>query len=346
MSDQPSVSVIIPCRNENRFIAFCLDSIEANDYPHESLEVLVVDGRSEDRTRRIVEVYAERYGNIRLIDNPRQITPAALNIGIGEARGDVIVRVDAHARLERSYIRRCVDALQKYGADNVGGIMKTIPQNRGFMASAIVASLCHRFGVGNSYFRVQSSRPRWVDTVFGGCYRRSVFGRVGLFNERLPHSQDMEFNRRLVAIGGRILLDPAIVSYYYARSDIKSFWKHNVRNGVWAILPFLYTDVMPVSLRHLVPLALVSSLAASLMLAPFVPGATQLAGAIAGTYLTASIVASCHVAWGKGDVRYVFLMPVVFGMLHSAYGLGSLQGVVRLIVARSGTRAVAMADDH
>ena len=108
-------------------------------------------------------------------------------------------------------------------------------------------------------FRVHTDEPKWVDTVFGGCYRREVFDRVGLFNENLVRGQDMEFNLRLKKAGGKTLLVPDIVSYYYARSDIKSFWKHNFTNGVWAILPFLYSPIMPVSWRHLVPLIFVTA---------------------------------------------------------------------------------------
>lgn len=262
----PFVSIIIPCRNERRFIGDCLQSIIDNDYPKERLEVLAVDGMSEDGTRAVIESYAQQYPWIRLIENPKRITPVALNIGIKNAKGEIIIWMSAHNRYDKNYISRCVESLEKYGADNVGGVMKTLPREDSFMAQAIVASLSHRFGVGNSYFRVQTNKPKWVDTVFGGCYRREVFDRVGLFNENLVRGQDMEFNLRLKKAGGKTLLVPDIVSYYYARSDLKSFWKHNWANGVWAVLPFLYSPITPVSWRHLVPLIFVSSLLGSCVL--------------------------------------------------------------------------------
>jgi glycosyltransferase involved in cell wall biosynthesis len=245
--DLPFVSIIIPCRNEERFIGSCLESIIANDYAKEKLEVLAIDGMSEDGTQAVIENYSKEYPWIRLFKNPKKITPVALNMGIMTSKGEIIIWMSAHNQYEKNYISCSVENLNKYGADNVGGVMKTLPRLDDFIGHAIVASLSHRFGVGNSYFRVRTNEPKWVDTVFGGCYRREVFDRVGFFNENLVRGQDMEFNLRLKKAGGKTLLVPDIVSNYYARSDIKSFCKHNWTNGLWAILPFLYSPIMPIS---------------------------------------------------------------------------------------------------
>jgi glycosyltransferase involved in cell wall biosynthesis len=175
MGELPFASVIIPCRNEERFVGSCLDSIIANDYPTEKLEVLAVDGMSEGGTRRIVEDYTRRYAFIKHLDNPKRITPTALNLGIKKGKGDIIIWMSAHNQYEKDYISRFVESLNKYGTDNVGGIMTTLPPGDSFTGRGIVASRSHRFGVGNSYFRVQNNEPKWVDSVFGGCYRRAVF---------------------------------------------------------------------------------------------------------------------------------------------------------------------------
>ncbi len=331
MADLERVSILIPCRNERKFIEICLESIIGNDYPKDQLEVLVVDGMSEDGTREVVERYAQRYSYIKLLDNLKKITPAALNVGIANAKGQIIVRMDSHARVRNDYISRAVESLYKYGADNVGGNMETVPREGGFIAQAIVASLSHQFGVGNSYFRVHADEPTWVDTVFGGCYRREVFNRVGMFNERLPSTQDMEFNRRLQRAGGRILLVPNLVTYYYTRSDIKSFWKNNFRNGIWAILPFAYSEVLPVSWRHLAPLLFVTSLIGSVALGLVVKPFLGLFVGIIAVYSLVSLVASFQIARRKLDSRYLVLMPFIFGMLHFGYGLGSLWGVIKLV---------------
>jgi cellulose synthase/poly-beta-1,6-N-acetylglucosamine synthase-like glycosyltransferase len=328
--DLPFVSIIIPCRNEEKFIGDCLDSIVANDYPKGKLEVLAIDGMSEDGTRAVIENYSKKHSWIRLITNPKKITPIALNKGILDSKGEIIIWMSAHNRYEKDYVSRSVESLEKYGADNVGGIMKTLPREDSLAGQAVVASLSHRFGVGNSYFRVQTDEPKWVDTVFGGCYRRGVFDRVGLFNENLVRGQDMEFNLRLKKAGGKTLLVPNIVSYYYARSDLKSFWKHNWANGVWAILPFLYSPIMPVSLRHLVPLIFVTALIGSAVLGFLLPLFFWFFGVILGSYALASLTVSLQIAFQKRDVKYFAVMPFVFGILHFGYGLGSLLGVFKM----------------
>jgi cellulose synthase/poly-beta-1,6-N-acetylglucosamine synthase-like glycosyltransferase len=331
MSELRFTSIIIPCRNEERFIESCLDSIIANDYPKEKVEVLAVDGMSEDGTASVIEHYTKEYPWIRLLENPKRITPVALNIGIKNAKGKIIIWMSAHNRYEKEYISRSVESLNKFGADNVGGIMTTLPRIDNFTGRAIVASLSHRFGVGNSYFRVQTNEPKWVDTVFGGCYRREVFDRVGLFNENLVRGQDMEFNLRLKKAGGKTLLVPDIVSYYYARSDIKSFWKHNFTNGVWAILPFLYSPIMPVSWRHLVPLIFVTALIGSAVLGFLLPLFVWCFGVILASYVLASLTVSLQIAFQKRDVKYFAVMPFIFGILHFGYGLGSLFGVFKIL---------------
>lgn len=331
MAVEAFVSIIVPCRNEEKFIGVCLDSIAAMDYPKGRLEVVVVDGMSEDRTREIVEGYARTYPFIKLLSNPKKITPVGLNIGIAGARGDILCWMSAHNRYEKDYISRSVESLRAYSADNVGGIIVTQPREETLIGRVIVACLSHPFGVGSSYFRVHTGEPKWVDTVFGGCYRREVFERVGLFNEALVRGQDMEFNLRLKKAGGRTLLVPDIVSYYYARSDIKSFLRHNWINGVWAMLPFAYSEIMPVSWRHLIPVVFVTSLLGSAVLGFLATPFWWLCLAIIIIYGLVNLAASLHIAWRERDFRYLVFLPLVFGMLHVGYGLGSLWGVIRLL---------------
>ncbi len=326
----PFVSVIIPCRNEENFIAGCLDSVIANDYPAGRLEILVVDGMSTDRTPAILSNYAKNRENLRVLNNPRKITPVSLNIGARNASGELIMRMDAHAKISNDYIRRCVETSLASGADNVGGVMKTLPQSDGIFAQTVAECLSHRFGVGGSAFRTGASRRVEVDTVFGGCYRREVFERVGYWNEDIPRSQDIEFNRRLKRAGGRIILDPEIVSYYYVRSDPKTFLKHNWTNGVWAILPFLYCDAPPVSWRHLVPLAFISALGAACALATVTHIGTWLLCGIVAVYAAACLGASVAIAVQKKRLRLAVFSPIVFAMLHLTYGLGSVWGLIRI----------------
>ena len=307
------ISIIIPCWNEEKFIGKCLDSILEQDYPKDKIEVLVIDGMSEDKTREIIKEYSEKYPFVKLLENPQKFTPFALNIGIKNAKGEVILRIDAHAGYEKDYVSKCVKYLQEYNADNVGGVMKTLPREKTIAARAIALCLSHSFGVGGSQFRRGIDKPKWVDTVFNGCYKRDVFDKVGLFNENLIRSQDMEFNLRLKKAGGKILLHPEIVSYYYyPKSNLKDFFLHNIKDGIWAILPLKFVRI-PLKLRHYIPLIFVLTLPLSIW-----------------PYILLSLFFSLEIAIREKDFRLFFIMPLAFGTRHIGYGLGSVWGIVKL----------------
>ncbi len=337
MSNYPRVSAIVLCRNEEKFIGKCLDSIIANDYPKEKLEILVVDGMSEDRTRKIVEEYSKEHPSIRLINNPKKLTPFAFNEGIKSSQGELVMIMSAHATYEKEYIKKCVSTSQKYDAENVVGIWKILPRGDGFIDKAIVLALSSSFGVGNAKYRIGSDKKKeaeYVDTGAYGCYKKSVFENVGLFNENLSRGQDMEFNLRLKMAGGKTILVPDAVVYYSARTDFKSFYKHNFKNGVWAILPFKYSTVVPVSPRHLVPLAFVSSLIISGILSLFSNVFFWLLLFIASSYSTCNIYFSAKTALNGKDIRYFFLMPAIYSSLHTTYGLGSLFGLLKVVISK------------
>jgi len=238
--------------------------------------------------------------------------------------------MSAHSRYEKDYISKCVKYLKEYDADNVGGVMITLPRDNAFIGKAIATVLSNPFGVGNSIFRTGAKEPKWVDTVFGGCYKREVFEKIGLFNENLINSQDMEFNLRLKKAGGKILLVPDIVNYYYTRSEFKSFCKNNFRNGVWAILPFKFSKIMPVSLRHLIPLIFILSLLGTGISSFFFLPLRWLFLDIMGLYALTNLYFSLKVALKKKSIKYLFVTPILFTCLHLGYGLGSVWGGVRL----------------
>jgi glycosyltransferase involved in cell wall biosynthesis len=323
----PSVSVVIPCRNEVGFIRRCLESIVDQDYPRDRLEVVVVDGMSSDGTREITHEFAQGYPHIRLLDNPRVVTSCGLNIGIRQARGEVIMRADVHSAYPADYLSGCVMRLLDYGADNVGGVLITKPGADTLMARAIGLALSHPIGAGDAYFRIGTRAPRWVDTVPFGCYRREVFTRIGLFDERLGRNQDIEFNHRLRKGGGRILLCPDIRSTYFARSTLRDLWKQSFSNGLWNIRTILIAPGA-LSWRHFVPLAFVLGLLGGALLSAVLPILWVFWALGAGSYVILIAVASTNIARRPGP-RYLPLMPIVFGTLHLSYGLGSLWGLVR-----------------
>src|SRR5205807_2595104 len=201
------------------------------------------------------------------LDNPRRIAPCALNIGIQAARGEVILRMDAHVIYLPSYLPILVHALLERGADNVGGVLETLPGADTAVARAIALGLAHRLGVGNSYFRVGASQPRWVDTVAFGCFRRAAFERAGLFDEELVRNQDDEFNFRLIRRGGRVLLMPTARAYYVARTSLRQLWRMYFQYGYFK--PLVARKVGRVmTLRQLVPSLFLTTLAACGLAAP------------------------------------------------------------------------------
>jgi len=307
------VSIVIPCRNEEKFIRKCLNSIIEQDYPKENFEVLVVDGSSEDRSKEIVKSFSEKYSFIKLLENPQRYTPFGLNIGIKNSRGEIIARMDAHAGYEKDYISKCVKYLKEYDADNIGGVMKTLPTADTIIAKAIAVCLSHPFGAASD-FRLGSKKPKLVDTVFGGCYKREVFEKIGYYNENLIRSQDLEFNLRLKKAGRKILLVPEILAYYYSQDNFRDFFWHNFRDGVWAIYPLKFVK-FPFKLRHYLPLIFILILPLSIW-----------------PYILFSLFFSAQITVREKDFRYFFLMPIAFAVRHFGYGLGSIWGLIKILV--------------
>jgi len=324
------VSIIIPCRDEEKYIGKCLDSIIAQDFPKEKIEILVVDGISEDGTRKILEEYSRKYSFIRILDNPQKTTPFALNTGIRNAKGEIIIRMDSHATYKEDYVSKCIRYLEEYNVDNVGGVMKTIPSEDTITAEAITISLSHPFGQGGSYFRTGVKNSKLVDTVFGGCYRKEVFKKLGFFNEKLIKSQDLEFNLRLNRADGKILLAPDIISYYYPKSDFKDFFIHKINDGIWPIYQFKFTKKL-YCLRHYIPFLFSLALMGAIILAMFYPVFFSFFIVVIGIYLFFVLYFSLEIAFQKKEWRYFFLMPVAFFCRHFGQGLGSLYGVIKLI---------------
>lgn len=320
----PLVSVIIPCRNEENFIGKCLDSIITNNYPLDRLEILVMDGMSTDKTKKVVENYLNKYPFIRFLANPKKITPAGMNIGINSANGEIIVITSAHAKIPEDYITKCVYYLNKLNADNVGGVLITLPGENTYIAKAISLVLSHPFGVGNSWFRIGSKKPMLVDTVPFGCYRKAIFDKIGGFNEKLTRTEDNELNYRIRKNGGKIYLIPEIKLYYYARSTLKNLWNQSFGNGKGIIYT---TKMIPgsLSLRHFVPGGFMLCLLGSLLLSFLTEWGKFLFGLILVSYLTVNLYFSIAIGM-KEKLQLVPFLVLSFITLHLSYGLGSVYG--------------------
>jgi cellulose synthase/poly-beta-1,6-N-acetylglucosamine synthase-like glycosyltransferase len=271
-----------------------------------------------------------------VLENPSRTIPAALNIGIRSSRGEYVVRMDAHSSFGTDTLSKYVEYLRKSGADGVGGRIATVPCEKTMVGKGIALAMSEPFGVGNSRFRVtrdSAAQSEWTPVVVFPCLRREVFDRVGLFDENILRSEDMAMFQRMQRHGCRFLFVPSIVNCYYSRSDLKSFCKHAFDNGLWAILPTKYTGRVVVSLRHLIPLAFVAGVLILGVLSVFQSFFLLVLLLVIGTYLLASLGFSIAIARREGDIRYVAIMPMLFGMLHFGYGAGSLLGVAQVIPA-------------
>jgi len=330
LDKHPFISVIVPCRNEEKYINGCLDSLISQDYPKEKMEILVVDGASEDNTEEIIKNYAEKYPFVKLFKNPKKITPVSMNIGIKNSRGEIVTKTDAHSVYQSDYISKCVNYLHEYEADAVGGVAKAVPPKNTLVAQAVALTLGSFFGAGGSGFRTGVAKPAWADTAFGICYRKNVFEKTGLYNENLAGSQDVELNLRLKRAGGKILLAPDIVITYYPKSSFQEFFQHNIKDGIWAILPMKYGAQL-FKIRHLIPLTFVISILISLVVSFFLPLFLYLFILIVGFYFLTSLFFSTRIALKQKDIKLVPFLLIAFGIRHFGYGFGSFIGLFRLI---------------
>lgn len=319
MEDAPVVSVVLPVRNEGERLAPGLMRFLRQDYPAERLEILVVDGRSEDDTREVVRrVQRELPGGerIHLLDNPGRTVPPALNVGIRRARGEVIVRFDGHSVAEPDYVRRAVEALRASGAANVGGIMHARGETP--FGRAVAAATGHPLAVGGAKYRTGGAGE--VDTVPYGAFRRDAFVRVGLFDESMVRNQDAEFNVRLRGAGQRVVLDPSIRFTYTPRGTPGALWRQYFQYGWWRV-ETLRRHPRSLRLRQTAPPAYLAFVASSLVASAWLPalgwlaaGAVALHGATvvsvaatlgrrhpdAGPGRVASALGIVHLAWGSG----------------------------------------------
>lgn len=326
---RPLVSIVIPCRNEAEYIGPLLESILANDYPRDRLEVLVVDGMSDDGTRDVIASYAGRHPSIRLLDNPKRITPHALNLGITRAGGAIIMRMDAHASYPPTYVGDLVEWLDRTGADYVGGAWVTLPGDATPTARAIAAVLAHPFGIGDSRYRLGTNEVREVDSLPFGCFRRELFERLGLFDEELVRNQDEEFSFRVIRAGGRVLLVPGVVCSYYARRSLRQVGRMFYQYGLFKPLVALKIGRI-MTLRQVVPGAFVLSVLLTVLAAPWSAAARALAAVILGTYLAVS--AGCALALGRRHgARVGLAAAAVFSVVHVCYGYGFLRGAAALV---------------
>lgn len=323
------LTIICPIYNEEKYIARCIESIMAQDYPKDDLEVLFVDGMSTDRTREIIASYLPQCPYLRVLDNPYKIVPYAMNKGISVAKGDIIMRIDAHTFYEPNYCSAIVKRLKELDAENVGCVCKTDVLNKTPKTLAIREVLSNKFGVGNSAFRTGIDGVKEVDTVPFGCWPKRVFEKYGLYDVRLVRNQDIELSKRIINGGGKIYIIPDTFCTYLARETFSGLAKNNFGNGKWNILTVYYTRQMKsLSLRHFIPLLFVLGVILPAIAGIFWHPALLLSAFVLLVYLLTLGAVSAKLAVTK-KLNFFYLLWS-FITLHCSYGWGSLMGILSL----------------
>ena len=328
------ISIIIPCRNEEKFINKCLDSILNQDYPKEKLEVLVVDGMSADKTREIVQDYSQKFPFIKLLDNPDEVTPKGMNIGVKNSKGEIIVLpVNAHSVLDRDFLKWNVYYLKKIkNTDAVGGKLQAISDSGDLFAKAITFITDSIFGAGGIRYRQREREGFVKDTLPYCAYRREVFKKFGYIDEELLRGQDAEFNLRLVKRGGNIYFAPKVKSYLYTRSSLSKLWRQQFQYGYFKVKIAQKLGIGLVLRQH-IPALFVSSLILSGILGIFFLPFFYLLLAILLAYLLLNIIFSLEVTFKKG-LHYFFPSIISFLVLHFSYGLGFLKGIFDFLILK------------
>jgi succinoglycan biosynthesis protein ExoA len=335
----PSVSIIIPCYNEESTITDLLIAIYKQTFPRADLEVVIADGMSTDQTRSKIAEFADSHADlhIALVDNPKRIIPAALNEALKESQGEIIVRMDAHSIPHPEYVERSVADLQAGLGTNVGGVWEIQPGTKTWMARAISTAAAHPLGVGDALYR-HAVKAASVDTVPFGAFHREVLATIGFFDETLLTNEDYEFNARIRKSGGVIWLDPAIKSIYISRSSLSELAKQYWRYGFWKWQMLRrYPDTL--RWRQGLPPLFVMSLLAGMILSIFYGLFRILLFSVIIIYLLILVLAGFRSAILKKDAGLIFGLPLAISTMHISWGMGFLWSMIRTKPEKSARRS-------
>ena len=324
----PSVSVIIPCRNEEKTIHLVLDAIHAQTYPRELQQVVIADGFSEDRTREQIESFKTSHPDlvVMVVNNPKRIIPAGLNAAILASSGDLIVRMDAHSIPNPDYVALCVDALERNVAQNVGGVWDIQPGSNSWIARSIAAAAGNPLAVGDARYRF-TDKAAYVDTVPYGSYKRELFNQIGLFDETLLANEDYELNTRIIQSGGKIWLDPKIRCVYFSRSSLRALSKQYYGYGYWK---FQMLKRYPETLRwrQALPPTFILGLLVTLLVGIFWKPSLVLFSVALGLYFLTLLGVGIHMASKKSDILLIIGIPLAIITMHFSWGAGFIAGAI------------------
>ena len=312
----PTISIIVPCLNEEKTIRILLDAVFAQTYPIAEMEVIIADGLSEDNTRAEIDVFRVAHPDldVKVVDNEARVIPAGLNRAINAARGEIIVRLDAHSAPASDYVARCVNSLLDGRGENVGGIWDIRPSAEGWVAASIAAAAAHPLGVGDAAYR-HATQAQIVDTVPFGAFRRELVEKIGLFDESLLANEDYEFNARIRQSGGKIWLDPAIQSIYFARPTFRRLAQQYFNYGFWK-WKMLRRYPETLRWRQFLPPVFVLSLIFWLVLSIFFP--------LSFVLLILELFLYFLILFAAALKKKMLGLPIAISIMHISWGSGLL----------------------
>ncbi len=316
----PFVTILMPMRNEAGFIDESLRSLLAQSYPPESMEIIVLDGESDDESPQTVRDIAAVDARVQVIANPKRHQGAGLNIGIAAAKGEIIIRADAHAWYDPEYVAIIVRHLQDGYADNVGGAQNLRGKN--FFSRAVAAASLSVLGSGNAAYR-SATEAKYVDTVWLGAWKKETLLKLGGFDEEMIRNQDYELNVRLRQAGGKILFDPALKSVCYTRSCPVKLARQYFDYGLYRSLT---AKKHPGTLlpRQMLPVILTLSVIACLLLSLLSCWFLLVPAVYAAIVIFASVLLSF-----KSGIQYFPLLLIIYPIIHFSWGTGFITGQLK-----------------
>ena len=320
----PKVSIIVPCYNEQSTIRLLLEALCAQTFPRAEMEVVIADGMSTDGTRAAIAAFQSEFPelDVRVVDNIRRNIPSGLNRALEAARGEIIVRLDGHSRPYPDYIERCFQAHESDRGENVGGVWEIQPGAATWIAESIAVAAAHPLGVGDAMYRLAAAAAE-VDTVPFGSYRRTLVHRIGAYNESLLTNEDYEFNARIRKASGRVWLDPAIRSVYFARATLGELIRQYWRYGYWK-WRMLRNFPGTVRWRQALPPMFVLSLIGLGLAALLLPVARWILTAELIVYFSILLFAGAHAARKHQKIFLLSGLPLAITAMHVSWGSGFL----------------------
>ncbi|MFN3670480.1 MAG: glycosyltransferase [Bosea sp. (in: a-proteobacteria)] len=329
----PAVSVIVPVYNEIAGLDRLLSDLLRQDYER-IVEFWFADGGSQDGTYEALLRLSRADDRVRVVSNPKRLPAAGINLALERATGDIVQRLDAHARYDADVVRKSVEALLATGAGGVGAIARPF-EGRTLIGRAIVAAHKSPFGVGVAKFRREAAEG-WTDAIWNGCYWKHVVDRVGPLREDLHRAEDNDFNARVRALGYGLYLSPAIRAWYQPRQTLGGLWRQYFANGV-GVVGAARARTGAVSRRHFAPLGLVVTLGGSALTTLMWPA--SLIGPVAWLGYGGGLAFATLLAARQERGAHLLLLPAALATLHFSYGCGSLWALVRNPADPSPARA-------